>query len=86
MPPGGAEPTPAKGANTERWLQTVQTPTHSEAGPPSFDSLNTATDDSGVKEMVAREENMKFPQSMKFERPKPETRRDHRDLDIQRSL
>jgi hypothetical protein len=77
---------PATGTTTERWLETVQSPPPSEGAPPSFDSLHTATDDSGAKEMMVREENMKFPQSMKFERPKPETRRDGRDGNIQRQL
>ena len=53
-------------------------PAPSDGPPPSFDSLNTPTDDGSAKEMVVREENMKFPQSMKFERRKPETR--HSDL------
>merc|ERR1712093_633745 len=42
--------------------------------PPSFSSIGAATDDSTAKEMVIREDNMKFPQSIKRERPKPETR------------
>ncbi|KAE9370295.1 hypothetical protein N431DRAFT_426677 [Stipitochalara longipes BDJ] len=53
----------------------------SKGPPPTFDSLNTPTDDGSAKEMVVREENMKFPQSMKFERRKPETR--HIDLHTQ---
>jgi hypothetical protein len=65
----------ASGPSTERWLEAVQTGSTDDT-PPSFDSLNTATDDSGAKEMVIKEDNMKFPQSMKLERPKPETRRD----------
>ena len=74
-------PPPPVRTNTERWLESVQTgPSAASVSsmdvPPSFDSLNTATDDSGAKEMVIREDNMKFPQSMKLERPKPETRRD----------
>lgn len=83
-------PHPPVGTSTERWLESVQTgpsvpSVSSEDVPPSFDSLNTATDDSGAKEMVIREDNMKFPQSMKLERPKPETRRDgvpQKQLDI----
>lgn len=84
VPPPAAQP--VVGATTERWLEAVQSPPPSERGPPSFDSLHTATDDSGAKEMMVREENMKFPQSMKFERPKPETRRDGRDGTLQRQL
>ena len=74
-------PPPPVGQNTERWLESVQNApsapsVSSEDVQPSLDSLNTGTDDSGAKEMVFREDNMKFPQSMKMERPKPETRRD----------
>jgi hypothetical protein len=74
-------PPPSVGENTERWLEAVQAPpsapsVSSEDVPPSFESLRTVTDDSGAKEMVIREDNMKFPQSMKLERPKPESRRD----------
>jgi hypothetical protein len=77
-------PPPPIGANTERWLQNVQLPSlstgsttvASEDSPPSFDSLNTPTDDGSAKEMVIREDNMKFPQSMKMQRRKPESRRD----------
>jgi hypothetical protein len=84
IPPPAAQP--VVGTTTERWLEAVQSPPPSEGAPPSFDSLHTATDDSGAKEMMIREENMKFPQSMKFERPKPETRRDGRDGNLQRQL
>lgn len=66
---------PTQGTNTQQWLDSVKTGSSLDP-PPSFDSLNTATDDSGAKEMVIREDNMKFPQSMKLERPRPETRRD----------
>jgi len=45
-----------------------------ENAPPSFESQHLPTDDSGSKEMLAREENMKFPTSMKLERRKPESR------------
>lgn len=89
-------PPPPVGANTERWLEGVQlkalhtgsSTAASEDGPPSFDSLNTPTDDGSPKEMVIREDNMKFPQSMKMERPKPESRRDgsQRQLDIPRDM
>jgi len=65
----------AEGVNPERWLEDVRS-TGSEGVPPSFDSLKTATDDSGAKEIVIREDNMKFPQSMKLERMKPEPRQD----------
>lgn len=84
------------GASTKQWLQNVQLPAlhtgsstavESVDGPPSFDSLNTPTDDGIAKEMVIREDNMKFPQSMKLQRPKPESREDSsRQLDIPRDL
>jgi hypothetical protein len=89
-------PPPPVGAVTERWLDGVQLKplqtgssiAASEDGPPSFDSLNTPTSDGSAKEMVIREDNMKFPQSMKKERPKPESRRDgsQRQLDIPRDM
>lgn len=86
-------PPPPAGTHTERWLENVPLPAlqtgsstavASTNGPPSFDSLNTPTDDGAAKEMVIREDNMKFPQSMKLQRPKPESRREgsHRELDI----
>ena len=88
-------PPPPVGAQTERWLENVPPPalqTGSSAavasidGPPSFESLSPTTDDGG-KELVIREENIKFPQSMKLERPKPESRKENsqRQLDISRA-
>lgn len=75
MPQSGNSKGPSLGVNPEHWLENVKTGS-SVDGPPSFQSLHTATDDSGAKEMVIREDNMKFPQSMKLERLQPETRRD----------
>lgn len=71
-------PSPPVVTNTERWLESVHTgqSVSTDDIPPSLESLNTSTDDGSAKEMVIREDNMKFPQSMKLERPKPETRRD----------
>lgn len=74
-------PPPPAGANTDRWLESVQTlpsvhSASSEHIPTSSVSPNTATDDCRAKEMVIRENNLKFPPSMKLERPKPETIRD----------
>lgn len=65
----------AKGVMPELWLESVATGSTVEP-PPSFDSLNTSQSDSTVKEMIIREDNMKFPLSMKLERPKPETNRE----------
>jgi hypothetical protein len=41
---------------------------------PAFFPLQVQRDDAGTKEMLAREDNMKFPPSMKSERRKPESR------------
>lgn len=79
-------PPPPVGPNTERWLENAMvlplqtgssTAEASSSGPPSFDSLNTPTDSGGAKEMVIREDNMKYPLSMKLQRPKPESRREN---------
>jgi hypothetical protein len=48
----------------------------SEEYPPSFSSLGISPNSTGTKEMMVDEDNIKFPSSMKFERPKPETRGD----------
>lgn len=80
--PGDSQlPPPPVGSHTARWEEDVPGPSQSSAvvpieGPPSFESLNSPTDDRGAKEMVIREDNMKFPQSMKLQRPKPESRRE----------
>lgn len=60
--------------HTERWIDS----THhkSPRGQPSFDSINIRSDANGAKEMIQREDNVKFPTSMKLERPKPESRLD----------
>lgn len=77
-PPQPVAPPQQPGVSPQHWLDNVRSPPPSEAPPPSFESLNTPTDDGSAKEMVVREENMKFPPSMKFERRRPETR--HSDL------
>jgi hypothetical protein len=77
--PQSLMPAQQHGVNPQHWLDNMHpSPAPSEGPPPTFDSLNTPTDDGSAKEMVVREENMKFPQSMKFERRKPEER--HNDL------
>jgi hypothetical protein len=61
--------------NPERWLDTVVPQTRSpesEQPPPSFDSINAHVEDTRTKEMVVSEENIKFLQSIKTQRPKPE--------------
>ncbi|KAK0125650.1 hypothetical protein ONS96_009484 [Cadophora gregata f. sp. sojae] len=71
--PNPHTPPHGTGVNPERWLEAVRTGSSADP-PPSFSSIGAATDDSTAKEMVIREDNMKFPQSIKRERPKPETR------------
>jgi hypothetical protein len=57
------------GPRTERWLESAP----SRDTPPSFESRHTPRADSGPKEMVVREDNLKFPPSMKWQRPMPES-------------
>jgi len=81
---------PAIPSQTERWLENVKSPSvqsstlvATEDGPPSFESLGTPTDEFSAKTMMVQEENLKFPQSMKKERPKPESRHNStRQLDV----
>ncbi len=47
----------------------------SEDAPPSFSSLSTTANNGIGKEIVFNEDNMKFPQSIKFERRKLDTAR-----------
>jgi hypothetical protein len=64
------------GVNPERWLEGVPAPAKSpqtEQLPPAFESLSLNSEDTSAKERVTSEENMKFPQSIKSERAKPET-------------
>ncbi|KFX98803.1 hypothetical protein O988_04193 [Pseudogymnoascus sp. VKM F-3808] len=60
---------PVLSVNTQEWLEQVQSPA-SGSGPPSF---NTSSTDSSIKELRVEEDNSKFLQSMKNERPKPES-------------
>lgn len=64
------------GVDPERWLESVSGPTNSsqlEQLPPTFESLHLNSENTSTKEMVNSEENMKFPQSIKAERARPET-------------
>jgi hypothetical protein len=64
------------GVDPERWLEGVPSPTRSsqlEQLPPTFESLHLNSENTTTKEMVKSEENMKFPQSIKAERARPET-------------
>jgi hypothetical protein len=66
IPPAG--PPPAK-----RQTEAVPAAISNSSAPP-FPLQKVQKDDTGTKEMLAREDNMKFPASMKFERRKPESR------------
>jgi hypothetical protein len=76
------------GQHTSRWLQTMQAPSDQSsipAGNPAVsDSLHDPSKEPG--KMMTQEENMKFPQSMKQQRAKPESRREEsqtpRHLDV----
>ncbi|OAF57698.2 hypothetical protein VC83_05676 [Pseudogymnoascus destructans] len=60
---------PVLSVNTQEWLEQVQSP-ESASVPPSF---NTTSSDSSIKELRVGEDNSKFLQTMKNERPKPES-------------
>jgi len=66
---------PSQGVNPHLWLENAHTGSSVDT-PPSFDSLDTPTDDGRAKEIAIREDNLKFPQSMKLERLQPEVQRD----------
>ncbi|TVY33075.1 hypothetical protein LSUB1_G008435, partial [Lachnellula subtilissima] len=75
IPRVGSPNGPPQGVNPHLWLENAHTGSSIDT-PPSLDSLNTPTDDSRAKEIAIREDNLKFPQSMKLERLQPEVRRD----------
>lgn len=66
-------PHPA-GQQAKRQLEATPAAPPEINAPPPFPPVQK--DDTGTKEMLAREDNMKFPQSMKFEHRKPESRVD----------
>lgn len=68
-----APPTKIGGVNPERWLQSVQSEP-SDGVPPSFSSLNLGSDESGPKALATKEDNMKYPTSMKSTPRSPESR------------
>jgi len=76
--------TSAAGVDPEQWLESVQSSPTEQAAPPSFNSLNTVSEDAAAKEVVNREENMKFPQSLKEELVGPG--RKAVDIDAQKLL
>lgn len=68
-------PPVASQSSQSRQLEPAQ-PALPESDPPFFEPQPVLREDSGMKEMLAREDNMKFPASMKHERRKPESRVD----------
>lgn len=69
MPIAAKARQPVLSVNTQEWLEQVRSPA-SASGPPSF---NTTSSDSSIKELRVGEDNSKFLQTMKNERPKPES-------------
>lgn len=74
-PEGDITPPQPVASQPKRQLEPAQ-PALPESNPPFFEPQPVQREDSGMKEMLAREDNMKFPASMKFERRKPESRVD----------
>lgn len=71
-------PTPRTSPMTshkERWDSTHSESSHTQGPPASFNNINinSGRNDPGAKEMIQREDNIKFPPSIKFQRPKPES-------------
>ncbi|TGO87616.1 hypothetical protein BPOR_0214g00020 [Botrytis porri] len=69
--------TPQTGPRTphkNRWDSASSKSSHTQAAPGSFDNtnINLRRNDPGAKELIQREDNIKFPPAMKFQRPKPE--------------
>ena len=60
----------SSGVDTQRWLEDVQ-PQMTGDSNASSDSTKTLRSEESVKEMVFREDNMKFPASMKSELLRP---------------
>lgn len=73
--PSSSQPVPASGPGSgpERWLEPVKA-VQPKDQPPTFSSLDLTTEDASAKAMLMKEENMKFPQSMKLDLRKPEVR------------
>jgi len=69
------------GEHTQQWLENVRAPPVQPPRPsgnsPAINSLKSPRDETGAKVMInPGEENMKFPQSMKLQRAKPESLRE----------
>lgn len=58
--------------HTECWIDSTRSGS-SRGQPPSFDSINMGSNENGAKEMIQREDSMKYPTSIKLERFKPES-------------
>ncbi|KAL3423255.1 hypothetical protein PVAG01_05002 [Phlyctema vagabunda] len=63
----------SSGVSPERWLDSVHSET-SGAPPPSFRSYDSTSTEDSMKQMVGREENIKFPQSIKAQRGLPDSK------------
>jgi hypothetical protein len=61
-----SQPATASASGAERWLDLVKA-NKGENRPPSFSSLDLTTEDVSAKAKTTREDNMKFPQSMKVD-------------------
>ncbi|TGO24580.1 hypothetical protein BPAE_0099g00160 [Botrytis paeoniae] len=74
-PSASTPQTSPKTPHKERWDSTHSDSSHTQAAPASFDNtnINLGRNDPGAKEMIQREDNIKFPPAMKFQRPKPES-------------
>ncbi|KAF7904729.1 hypothetical protein EAF00_002063 [Botryotinia globosa] len=59
----------------ERWDSAHSDSSHTQVAPASSDNvnINSGRNDPGEKETIQREDNIKFPPAMKFQRPKPES-------------
>ncbi|KAA8572301.1 hypothetical protein EYC84_002927 [Monilinia fructicola] len=60
-------------SHTERWVDSTNSES-SRGNPPFFAVVDTGDDFNRSKEIIQREDNMKFPTSMKSQRPRPESR------------
>ncbi|RDW94785.1 hypothetical protein BP5796_00548 [Coleophoma crateriformis] len=67
MPIDPKSPSAQPGVNPDHWLDSVHSETSDEP-PPSFHSLNTNSTDESMKELVRKEDNMKFLPSLKTAR------------------
>ncbi|CAG8957121.1 hypothetical protein HYFRA_00009322 [Hymenoscyphus fraxineus] len=64
-------PSPNTGINPQQWLKSVDVP-FSPSSKRTLDSPKNLRNDESAKQMMIHDENMKFPTTMKLERPSPE--------------